>query len=1167
MMDDQVGSRTIRVFISSTFHDMQTDREHLVKFIFPQLRKLCQSRQVVWSEVDLRWGITEEANQEQMLSTCLAEIDRCLPFFIGILGERYGSVLESFPPDLIDKEPWLAEHSGCSVTELEILHAVLNNPQKAQHSLFYFRDPKYIKSLTESEQQLFLEIPSQDDIDRFGLAEATLRADQRKARLADLKQRIRRGSLHLRENYGDPDQLGEWLLEDMTALIDHLYPEGSLPDPLLQESLEHEAFAASRSRIYIGGDKYFAQLDNQINGSNLPLAVLGESGSGKSTLLANWALKYRKEHPDELVLMHFIGASAGSSDWAAMLRRLMAELKAHFNIQQEIPADPDQLRTAFPNWLFMASAKGKVVLILDALNQLEDRQGAQELSWLPLELPENVKIILSTLPCRALQVIQERKWPTLTVEPLSFDERKRLIIEFLAQYGKELSHRQVETIIHDPQSNNPLALTILLDELRQFGQYERLDEIISHYLKADSIPEMFELVLQRCEEDYERQHPGLVRDVMRCTWASRRGLSESELLDLLGQDGQPLPHRLWSPLYLALEHSLFTRSGLLYFFHDFIREGVEMRYVYSDELKEEAHIRLADYFERIEGNPIRKVDELPWQLAQANTWHSLYDLLGDVEFFEQLWTHNYYDLLGYWAEIESHTELTRVDAYHKVSKYPEVYKVHVLNWLAMMYSYAGRFDEAMALHKVEERIYHQLGNLDSLSRSLGNQALILKAWGKLDEAMTLHKEREHICRQLGNLDGLQASLGNQALILKTWGKLDEVMVLLKEQERICRLLGKLGGLQNTLGNQANIFFTWGKLDEAMALHKEEERICRQLGNLDGLQVSQGNQALILQVWGKLDEAMELLKEQERICHQLGNLNSQQRSLGNQAVILQVWGRLDESMALLKEQECICRQLGELEGLQVCLGNQALILKDWGKLDEAMALHMEEERICRQIGILEGLEASLGNQALILKDWDRLDEAMALHKEQECICRQLGKLDSLGISLANQANILKSWGRLDEAMELYKEGEYIFRQVGNQNCLQIYLGNQASIMKGWDKLDEAMALYKEQECICRQLGNLDYLVASLGNQALILKDWGRLDEAIALHKEEERICRQLGYVSDICISLVNQGAVHKKLGDRAKHIELVEEALALAQENGLTALADKIEGIFNSIKMS
>ena len=57
-------NRVIRVFISSTFRDMQAERDHLLKFIFPELRKLCESRSVQWGEVDLRWGITDEQKSE-----------------------------------------------------------------------------------------------------------------------------------------------------------------------------------------------------------------------------------------------------------------------------------------------------------------------------------------------------------------------------------------------------------------------------------------------------------------------------------------------------------------------------------------------------------------------------------------------------------------------------------------------------------------------------------------------------------------------------------------------------------------------------------------------------------------------------------------------------------------------------------------------------------------------------------------------------------------------------------------------------------------------------------------------------------------------------------------------------------------------------------------------
>lgn len=105
--------RAIRVFVSSTFRDMHDEREELIKRIFPQLRKLCESRGVVWSEVDLRWGIPDEAKAEgQVLPICLAEIQRCRPYFIGLLGERYGWVPEEISPDLIAQEPWLQERPG-----------------------------------------------------------------------------------------------------------------------------------------------------------------------------------------------------------------------------------------------------------------------------------------------------------------------------------------------------------------------------------------------------------------------------------------------------------------------------------------------------------------------------------------------------------------------------------------------------------------------------------------------------------------------------------------------------------------------------------------------------------------------------------------------------------------------------------------------------------------------------------------------------------------------------------------------------------------------------------------------------------------------------------------------------------------------------------------------
>ena len=64
-------------------------------------------------DVDLRWGVTEKDAQEgKALEICLDEIDTCRPYFLGLLGHRYGHV----PPG--------HQHS---ITALEIYHGVLHN--------------------------------------------------------------------------------------------------------------------------------------------------------------------------------------------------------------------------------------------------------------------------------------------------------------------------------------------------------------------------------------------------------------------------------------------------------------------------------------------------------------------------------------------------------------------------------------------------------------------------------------------------------------------------------------------------------------------------------------------------------------------------------------------------------------------------------------------------------------------------------------------------------------------------------------------------------------------------------------------------------------------------------------------------------------------------------
>src|SRR5467141_2240049 len=105
---------------------------------------------------------------------------------------------------------------------------------------------------------------------------------------------------------------------------------------------------------------------------------------------------------------------------------------------------------------------------------------------------------------------------------------------------------------------------------------------------------------------------------------------------MLGSNDEPLQGAYWSPLYLAAEQSLVNRMGLVTFFHDYLREAVKTRYLSRKKQRQEIHLRLANYFENRPLGP-RQVDELAWQLSEAEGWQRLSVLLTEPDFFAAAW--------------------------------------------------------------------------------------------------------------------------------------------------------------------------------------------------------------------------------------------------------------------------------------------------------------------------------------------------------------------------------------------------------------------------------------------------------------------------------------------------------------------------------------------------
>jgi tetratricopeptide (TPR) repeat protein len=1068
----QFKEKKINVFVSSTFKDMKAERDELTLRIFPILRKECEERGIAWGEVDLRWGIPEEKSEKgEALNICLDYIDKCRPYFISMLGERYGWIDPYAAEKVKNDHPWVKEEAGKSITELEILHGVLNHPEMADYAYFYFRDSAYLKS-----EEFRKSVKEDERADFFETDVNSVR------KLSDLKQRIRDSGFPVKEDYPSPVVFGELVKADLMRTIDSLAPR---PEPLNKakqvadwldrEETAHEAFASSRFGVYISRQEYFDRLNSHSAADGPPLIVIGESGGGKSALLAHWAFRYRNQHPDDLVLVHFIGASSESSDWASMLRRFMGEFKRRFSLAEEIPVKEEELMAAFRNWLSMAAIHGRVVLVIDALNQLEDRNGAPDLVWLPPRVPANIRLIVSTLPGRPLDAARKRAWSEMTVGPLTVAEREDLITCYLRKYRRELdAHLQLELATTE-QTKNPLFLRALLEELRVHGEFGRLSALIENYLAVQTVDELYEKILAQYELDYDRDRPGLVRDAVSLIWAARRGLSKSELMDLLGAGAQRLPDTYWAPLYLAIEHSLVEKDGRITFFHDYLKKAVERRYLATMEPKRISHLQIADYFT---GQPdgIRKIDELPWQLAEAAEWDRLVGLLADGTFFLSLWKEREYDVKRYWVQMEKGRKYRMVDVYRPVIEEPASAPSSLIWAYHQLFYDTGHLNEASSLGDFLIKSLREQGNADSLAIALGNQAAILFTRGDLDGAMANYKEQEKICSQILNFLGLQASLGGMGIIFASRGNFTDAIRLYKEQEHICEKNNYIDELQACLYNQAILQKSRGDLGEAMRLYMRQEQICRKNGIINGLQMSFGNQAAIFFNKGNLKAAMDLYDEQERICREIGNIDSLQTCLGNKSVIYFQKGNIEKSLELLEEKEKYCRELNNLWSLQACLGKRAMILDYQGDWKNAIFLLEEQEVICRKINNPDWLATCLYNQALLYYNQGNLGKAMHLLEEQEQICRQLPNLQELQWSLGLQAGIYHVQGNFDLALRLYKEQEQISRDLPFIEGLARSLSNQGIILEQRNQHQEAVTAAEEA-----------YRLASLPGYEILMKE--------------------------------------------------------------------------------
>ena len=443
--------------------------------------------------------------------------------------------------------------------------------------------------------------------------------------------------------------LAEVVIEQLKEAITKRYPghtsiEKQTP---LQKELDQQAQflrVASEGFIERAGD--FDALNDYLQSKeNRPFAMTAHAGMGKTSLLAHFIDTYRV-HDGESLHYRFIGGSDDSISAEKLIRSLLLEMKESEKIESDIPANPIDMMTKLPDLLAEAGSKGKTVLIIDALNQLESGMG--DLYWIPSVLPDNVKLAVSfklgeeSADEYYRQMEKSCGMILHKVKPFdSMADREALVTAYLEQYFKELDRPRIKTLINSSGANNPLFLKATLSELRVFGVHNDLSEVIKSRFGNTPVS-AFTAILSRMEND--PAHTKLKPDIALphiFGWIahSRYGLSVDELVDLLMLE-YPVNDRadVLDAIYLILRQLrpfMAKRDGRVDFFYESFKIAAIERYTGSHRYARATadwHKSLAVYFETLPLGNRKRLMEQAWQYAHAGMEKEYEDLLNDFVF-------------------------------------------------------------------------------------------------------------------------------------------------------------------------------------------------------------------------------------------------------------------------------------------------------------------------------------------------------------------------------------------------------------------------------------------------------------------------------------------------------------------------------------------------------
>ncbi|XP_056017514.1 uncharacterized protein LOC125672012 [Ostrea edulis] len=451
-----------------------------------------------------------------------------------------------------------------SVTEIEMRKGILSVDDPASQSAVFSRDITGFSDFDDAQTMRFIDTARKNGKNDVNSEVQRLQRDLTEKLTSKTKSRhthkhtviwqpqginpeiYQEHALYLNEFceefYNDCIKMIDLALEKRRSQIRKREFRSKFPDVL-----HHLHFCRTKCRTFCGQDIVLRRMKEYILdvSMNKPLVVHAPSGNGKTSVLAMVMKNLRGWLTDEnyIGIIRFLGTSGLSLNVYDVLVSLVRQLSDVSGIGME-PIGYKKMKNLLeylPRFIRRVanSLKRPVIILLDSIDQLSGEHGAYNMKWLPLSLPQNVKIIVSTLPkehgiLENIKALLPDSNCYLEINDMPLDTGKEITENYLSMKNRSLTSIQEKVLMNAfSKCPSPLFLKLSIDEAMKWKSYTEEHNLVLQETVEGAINKLFENIEVKFGNVIASHALGYIT-------IARDGISENELEDVLSCDDEAL---------------------------------------------------------------------------------------------------------------------------------------------------------------------------------------------------------------------------------------------------------------------------------------------------------------------------------------------------------------------------------------------------------------------------------------------------------------------------------------------------------------------------------------------------------------------------------------------------------------------------------------------------